>query len=254
MLKIVIPQRQREHYLKMVLPIYEHMLNKCGIDYRLVVLEQVNDLDYNLGKSINVAFDQLCCDNDDTFCFIPVDSIIDLSPESVSNSILCNSGEIKFLTWGADNYQQWNQKLQHILFKMSEAAKNENNFLKPRIGYNIFSCHAGTFERIGGMTNLMEGWGSEDNCLAQNALNNIELGKIYLGNVKAICLDSQDEFNIRSYGVVGGSNFKNIKILNSIIEQKIEDKNLTNARKDYSITEVSSFKDNKKITIVKADW
>jgi len=234
MLKLVIPQRDREVYLNKVLPVYEYMLRKT--EHELIIVQQDNDRQYNLGKSINIGFDLLQCGPDDTFCYLPVDTIIAFGPRHFGQ-LLCRRGEIRFFT----------------IYTPNVMAKQAENFMQNKgIGYIFFTSSTQAFEKIGGMTNRMQGWGCEDHLLTAKAIEHIPYNQIYFGDIPAVCLDEDGDCGNRTYGIKGGSYEVNNEILHNLKENKeVVDNNIHNKRKDYEIT---SKEIRSKTMLIKVDW
>jgi len=73
-LAVIIPYRNREKHLEILIPEITKKLNSQDLDFRIVVAEQADSKPFNRGKSINVgALAEI--DWADYFCFHDVDNI-----------------------------------------------------------------------------------------------------------------------------------------------------------------------------------
>ncbi len=73
-LAVVVPFRDREHHLIELIPALKKMLLEQGIDFKIVVVEQVDGKPFNRGKLKNIGAHYAFKDSD-YFCFHDVDML-----------------------------------------------------------------------------------------------------------------------------------------------------------------------------------
>ncbi|XP_064598049.1 beta-1,4-galactosyltransferase 3-like [Liolophura sinensis] len=139
---IIVPYRDREQHLRILLNRLHPMLQKQRIHYRIFVIEQFgNDL-FNRGKLMNVGFKEaLKVGHFD--CFIFHDT--DLIPENDKNLYLCDQ-DARHLSSAIDEMRY---HVMYYNYAGGVIAMNQKNFIK-----------------INGYSNMYWGWGNEDDDLS----------------------------------------------------------------------------------------
>jgi len=140
MLNIIIPYRNREEHLKQFLAETPKKLNVS--DYRIYIIEQLNEKPFNRAMLMNIGFD-LAKENGEQFCFHDVDMI----PESSDYSDVSEP--------------------THLVLKASQFGGfiPGHNYYG---GVNMFNKES--FIKINGYSNEFWGWGGEDDDLLKRVL------------------------------------------------------------------------------------
>jgi beta-1,4-galactosyltransferase 4 len=141
-LSVIIPYRDRLGHLRELLPVLVKTLHDQGIDFRVVVAEQVDALPFNRGRLVNAAFL-----HEEQECSHVVIHDVDMVPVSVDYSpcrtILHMAGQCSQFGW----------KL-------------------PYPGYfgGVTMFARETFRYVNGFSNWFFGWGGEDDHLRQRCV------------------------------------------------------------------------------------
>ncbi|KAL5005739.1 hypothetical protein ScPMuIL_016897 [Solemya velum] len=135
---IVIPYRDRDQHLKILLSHLHPMLNRQKIEYRIFVIEQWGDDKFNRGKLMNAGFIE--SEKYGPFdCFIFHD--VDLVPENDRNLYLCDN-HLRHLSSAIDEMRY------HVMY------------------YNyaggVIAIKKDRFIEVNGFANSYWGWGNED--------------------------------------------------------------------------------------------
>lgn len=137
-LNIIIPVRDREEHLNMLLPALKRIMKAQSIDYRIYVIEQSEKYNFNKGKVNNAGF-LIAQENrpTDTYVFNDVDNI------PVKNDSIRYNFSKPFVHY----YGFWSSA--------------DNFFERHTIG-GIFSIKSDLFKKVNGFPNNYWGWGAED--------------------------------------------------------------------------------------------
>ncbi|CAI5437876.1 unnamed protein product [Caenorhabditis angaria] len=139
---IIVPYRNRESHLKILLHNLHSVLKKQQLDYAIFIVEQVANQTFNRGKLMNVGFD-VASHLYPWQCFIFHD--VDLLPEDDRNLYTCPVTP-RHMSVAVDKF---NYKLPYsAIFGGISALTKEQ------------------FEQINGFSNDFWGWGGEDDDLA----------------------------------------------------------------------------------------
>lgn len=145
-LAIIVPYRDRAAHLEVFVPALSDFINKQGIDYKIIIVEQLGfDKPFNRGKLKNIGFDFLK-NQCDYFCFHDIDTIPEVSDyRFVSQPTLLASKRYEPAKHDfADDAEQY---FGGVLFFTSEH----------------YSC-------VNGYSNAYWGWGYEDDDLLLRCL------------------------------------------------------------------------------------
>ncbi|XP_065063165.1 beta-1,4-galactosyltransferase 1-like [Rhopilema esculentum] len=135
---IIIPFRNREKHLAILLRYLHPILQKQKLEYRIFVVEQIDDKPFNKGKMMNVGFQHSQKYNDfDCFVFHDVDMI----PEDDRNDYGCPSS-VRHMAPAVDKF---NYKL-----------------FSPYLFGGVTSFNKDKFVKVNGFPNRYYGWGAED--------------------------------------------------------------------------------------------
>lgn len=140
-LAVCVPYRNREKHLALFVPrITEYLANR-GIDHKIFVCHQIDNKEFNRGKTKNIAFDVARKEGYDYFAFHD----IDLIPENDT----CD-------------YSFPEKHPVHIATKLSSF---NYNLPYPQYFGGIVIFSGEQFEKINGYNNDYWGWGAEDDDL-----------------------------------------------------------------------------------------
>uniref|UniRef100_A0A0P6DTX1 Beta-1,4-N-acetylgalactosaminyltransferase n=1 Tax=Daphnia magna TaxID=35525 RepID=A0A0P6DTX1_9CRUS len=138
---IVIPYRQRQEQLRVFLHYFHRYLPLQQIAYRIIVIEQSAENEFNRGKLFNVGF----VESEKRFpsdCYIFHD--VDLIPQSLNNIYAC-TGMPRHLSSAVDTF----------------------NYQLPYCGIlgGVVAMRSHHFRKVNGYSNMFYGWGGEDDNL-----------------------------------------------------------------------------------------
>ena len=140
---IIVPYRDREWQLKVFLHHLHPILQRQQLDYRIVVVEQSQDEDFNRAALMNVGYVE-ASKYDSYECLVFHD--VDLLPEDDRNLYICPGGkQAKHMSVAVN---KWNYRLQY----------------KSYFG-GVTALSADQFQAINGFSNSFYGWGGEDDDL-----------------------------------------------------------------------------------------
>eukprot|EP00112_Aurelia_sp_Birch-Aquarium-sp1_P021908 Seg60.4 transcript_id=Seg60.4/GoldUCD/mRNA.D3Y31 product="Beta-1 4-N-acetylgalactosaminyltransferase bre-4" protein_id=Seg60.4/GoldUCD/D3Y31 len=140
-LAVVIPYRNRETHLGMFLRHMHKLLKTQMIKYRIFVIEQDDDHEFNRGKLLNVGFKEALKKHQFS-CFVFHD--IDLLPEDSRNDYAC-PGSPRHMSVAIDKFNY--ELIYDELFGGIEMFRRED------------------FDQVNGFSNSFWGWGAEDDNL-----------------------------------------------------------------------------------------
>ncbi len=143
-LTIVIPFRNREPHLQLLLPPLRAMLAAQGIDYRVLVVEQEEGKLFNRGKLLNVGA-RHAWDSSDYFIFHDVDLIPELAEYGCPNQPL------------------------RLITRMSYSHRGASELKGSTFGGTCALTKA-QLTLINGLSNRYWGWGKEDDDLLLRCL------------------------------------------------------------------------------------
>jgi predicted glycosyltransferase involved in capsule biosynthesis len=135
-LAIIIPYRNRAEHLSIVIPILTHELEKNGIDYQIVVVEQDDDELFNRGALLNAGV-KLTWDTADYFVLQDVD-MYPANDVNIYHHKNC-SGSLVKTCWLEPN------------------ARDVDDYFS---GSLMFDKH--DYLTVNGYSNQYKGWGGED--------------------------------------------------------------------------------------------
>ncbi|CAG5121323.1 unnamed protein product [Candidula unifasciata] len=135
---IIVPYRNRLQPLRLLLRRLHPMLQRQKLDYRIFIVEQAGDGEFNRGKLFNVGYIE-AGKFADFNCFVFHD--VDLLPEDDRNLYMC------------DNHGR------HL-----ETATDDVRYHLKYYNYagGVIAINSRNFFRINGFPNLYWGWGNED--------------------------------------------------------------------------------------------
>jgi len=136
-LTVVIPVRNREEHLAVLVPALRQTLSAQGLDYRIVVAEQAQGKLFNKGKLMNFAA-RRAWEETDYFNFHDVDII----PEHAEYG--CPSEPMRLAT------------------RLSSTWRGISKISGSKFGNLTSSITRDQFERVNGFCNDYWGWGKED--------------------------------------------------------------------------------------------
>ncbi|CAF0903883.1 unnamed protein product [Rotaria sordida] len=148
-LAIIIPFRNREYHLKLLLKYLHPFLQRQKRSYQIFVVEQIGNVTFNKGIIMNVAFQQALNIRSTFNCFIFHD--VDLVPENDYNVYECDQKAPRHLSPAVD-------ELRYVLMY---------NHL---VG-GVLALSEEQFISVNGWSNLYWGWGAEDDDMAQRIRN-----------------------------------------------------------------------------------
>ena len=137
-LGIVVPYRDREEHLKEFIPHMKNFLEVAQIPHKIIVVEQADEKSFNRAKLMNIGYDVLK-DQCDYFCFHDVD----LLPEEGAD-----------YTW-VDNPTHLSQYCSQFNYVMP-------SYNNDKIFGGVTMFNKADFNRVNGFSNIMWGWGGED--------------------------------------------------------------------------------------------
>jgi len=153
---IVVPFRDRQSQLSIFLPYMHQLLQDQGINYTILVVEQVSRSKFNRAKLLNIGYEQVLKTFPDCKCFIFHD--VDLIPIN------------------ADNYYVCLEKPRHMISSLNEF---RYNLPYPEMTGGALAISSDQFVQVHGFSNQFYGWGGEDdefhNRLAEKHLQPIRL-------------------------------------------------------------------------------
>ncbi|CAH8451132.1 unnamed protein product [Heterobilharzia americana] len=162
---VIIPYREREKHLKLLLPRLHTLLLRQNMPYYIFVVEQAGTTPFNRGLMLNVGVLH-ALDIDPTInCFIFHD--VDLLPENAENLYICDT-ELRHLSPAIDDFRY---HPPFINYAGGVAAMSKENIFK-----------------INGFPTRHWGWGSEDDEFsARGLIFNLKLTRPpgYIGRYKA---------------------------------------------------------------------
>jgi hypothetical protein len=144
---IIIPYRDREEHLKILLRNIHPMLERQQLDYGIYVVEQFGNNSFNRAKLMNIGFLE-SRKQYDYQCFIFHD--VDLIPEDDRNLYTCPE-QPRHMSVAIDKF---GYKLPYAAIFGGICALTEEQFLK-----------------INGFSNVFMGWGGEDDDLYNRVIN-----------------------------------------------------------------------------------
>jgi len=140
---LLVPYRDREWQLSVFLRHIHPVLQRQQLDYRVMVIEQTADQDFNRAALMNVGYEE-SKKYDDFDCLVFHD--VDLLPEDDRNQYTCPSGtRTKHISVAVD---KWKYRLQY----------------REYFG-GVTAMRTDLFKQINGFSNLFYGWGGEDDDL-----------------------------------------------------------------------------------------
>jgi hypothetical protein len=145
---IIIPYRDREEHLKILLRNIHPMLERQQLDYGIYVVEQFGNSSFNRAKLMNIGFLE-SRKQYDYQCFIFHD--VDLIPEDDRNLYTC-SEQPRHMSVAIDKF---GYKLFYEALFGGACALTEEQFLK-----------------VNGFSNVYFGWGGEDDDMYNRVINN----------------------------------------------------------------------------------
>ncbi|ESO10994.1 hypothetical protein HELRODRAFT_71994, partial [Helobdella robusta] len=141
-LAIIIPFRDRENHLNVLLSLLHNMLPRQLLDYRIYVVEQIGNDTFNKAQLMNAGFLEASKQND-FHCYIFHD--VDLLPKDDRNLYTC-SNQPKHLSVAIDEMKY---KLNYLYL----------------VG-GVLNIRKEHFLALNGYSNLYWGWGAEDDDMA----------------------------------------------------------------------------------------
>ncbi|CAF4511752.1 unnamed protein product [Rotaria socialis] len=148
-LAVIIPFRNREYHLKLLLKYLHPYLQKQKRSYHVFVVEQIGNVTFNKGIIMNVAFQEALKTRSTFNCFIFHD--VDLVPENDYNVYECDKKAPRHLSPAVD-------ELRYVLMY---------NHL---VG-GVLALSKEQFTKVNGWSNLYWGWGAEDDDMAERIRN-----------------------------------------------------------------------------------
>ncbi|CAF0782848.1 unnamed protein product [Adineta ricciae] len=148
-LAIIIPFRNREYHLKLLLKYLHPFLQRQKRSYQVFVVEQMGNVTFNKGIIMNVAFQEALKAHSTFNCFIFHD--VDLLPENDYNIYECDPKTPRHLSPAVD-------ELRYVLMY---------NHL---VG-GVLALRKEQFVKVNGWSNLYWGWGAEDDDMAERIRN-----------------------------------------------------------------------------------
>jgi len=143
-LAILIPYRNRTKNLRVWLSNLHPILQRQALKYRVLLIEQADDLPFNRAALINIGIIEAKKLDADIDCFVFHD--VDLIPEDDRNIYKCTAGAATAMSVAAS---KWNYRLQY-----------------PRYAGGVIAIGMAEVTRIGGLANSFFGWGGEDDDLS----------------------------------------------------------------------------------------
>ncbi|KAG8450084.1 hypothetical protein GDO86_002635 [Hymenochirus boettgeri] len=140
---IIIPQRNRESHLRMLLYYLHPFLQRQQLHYAIFVVNQAGNSTFNRAKLLNIGVRE-ALKLDDWDCFILHD--VDLVPENDHNLYICDENYPKHLASAMDKFQY---SLPYWAYFGGVSALTPDQYM-----------------RINGFPNNYWGWGGEDDDIA----------------------------------------------------------------------------------------
>jgi hypothetical protein len=134
---VIVPYRNREEHLERFVPYLRDHLKEQGLSFRILIVEQLDDLPFNRGALLNMGA-QLCHDDCDFFCFHDVD----LLPKEV-------------------DYTPGSQPISLVSCRTNEFTSHRE-FLPPHFFGGVTVISKEQFYLVNGFSNRFWGWGFED--------------------------------------------------------------------------------------------
>ena len=139
-LGVIIPYRNRREHLDRFLPYIKNFLNEKEVDYRIIIVEQTDNLLFNRAALLNAGAKH--CEGDcDALCFHDVDRL----PVEVEYSV-------------------GNQPLSLLTQSTDEDTGKKSDYLSHYFG-GITTVRSDQFREVNGYSNKFWGWGGEDDNL-----------------------------------------------------------------------------------------
>ncbi|CAF1257886.1 unnamed protein product [Adineta steineri] len=148
-LAIIIPFRNRQYHLKLLLKYLHPFLQRQKRSYQIFVVEQIGNITFNKGAIMNIAFQEALKIRSSFGCFIFHD--VDLLPENDYNVYECDPKTPRHLSPAVD-------ELRYVLMY---------NHL---VG-GVLALNKEQFIKVNGWSNLYWGWGAEDDDMAERIRN-----------------------------------------------------------------------------------
>ncbi|KAL4233725.1 Beta-1 [Mactra antiquata] len=173
---LVLPYRNREKHLKLLLHYLLPVLKRQLLDFRIFVVEQYGNGTFNKGRLMNVGFMEAwkLCNFD---CVIFHD--VDLLPENDRNMYTCGNHP-RHMSIAVDKFRY---KLPYLTL----------------VG-GVFSIKREQFQQVNGYSNLYWGWGAEDDDMAFR-LKTVKLGierpPATIGRYKMIKHDNRETIPVK---------------------------------------------------------
>lgn len=139
LVSIVVPFRDRQSQLSIFIPYMHQLLQDQGLNYTILVVEQVSRSKFNRAKLLNIGYEQVLKTFPDCKCFIFHD--VDLIPIN------------------ADNYYVCLEKPRHMISSLNEF---RYNLPYPEMTGGALAIHSDQFTKVHGFSNQFYGWGGED--------------------------------------------------------------------------------------------
>lgn len=139
-LGVIIPYRNRREHLDRFLPYIKNFLNDQGVDYRIIIVEQTDDLLFNRAALLNIGAKH-CEEDCDALCFHDVDRL---------------PVEVEYLVG--------NQPLSLFTQSTDEDTGQKSDYLSHYFG-GITTVRTDDFRKVNGYSNKFWGWGGEDDNL-----------------------------------------------------------------------------------------
>lgn len=147
---IVVPYRNREEHLKQFIPHMKSFLNRKGIDFSILLVEQADSKSFNRAKLLNIGFDYTKGEYDN-YCFHDVDML----PLEDADYSHCDNP-----THLSSRVEQFNWNLPYI---------NGIGFYEDYFG-GVTMFDKDSFTKINGYSNEYWGWGCEDDDCRQRTI------------------------------------------------------------------------------------
>jgi hypothetical protein len=185
MIKMIIPVKDKFKHLNISLPVNKNLIDfyskRIGEDVEISVIQQSNKKKWNIGKVVNTGFDIVNCKDDDYFCWLPADHIID---PTVFNDLQ----DLVYAFWYKSEYKN-KESLQEIVGGMLA-----NKYMT---GYSMLIFQASIFRKIGGMSHDLPGWGCDDAVITNKVINKIDTSKCVIAEAGFHFLDwSLEQYDI----------------------------------------------------------
>jgi len=188
MLKIVVPYRNREKYLREGIELWPLYFDWIKEDYKIYIIEQDNNDIFNISKLMNIGFDiSKPVPKEDSFVFLPVDHYPACGPWSFN----CNYQEFKILWPYTLTYEQRILHLAHQFFE-------SKNF-----GFKSYSCCPSVYKDIGGSPEDFP-LGFDDSLLINKVSKKIGFNNMYMEQFPCVAYhisgpDDEGQFSRQSF-------------------------------------------------------